>query len=268
MVKLSSVLKSKKSASSHIEIIISFSIFFLFLLFLFSFLNPIKRPDISEVLLDIVQNGMEKDYTVSLIEVPVVLKTIPGKSCFSVNNPFVDTINQKFTFVESASGKNLLFSLSGNLIYIQTAPAEDLQDFYKIYYSDKEFVPKTLSSVDCDDMKDDITGELNYEFSISRLNNYYLYENLAAMKAEYDALDSYTQLKTKFAFPATFEFAVTIAPTDGSPAIVEMKNPGGMQKPSRVTVRARDIPVDVIKIAEDGSGTKEKIKATLNIQVW
>ena len=65
---LISLTKNKK-AFSNIEMIISFSLFIVFLMFLFIYVNPIRRPNVSDVLLNTVELGLN-NYKIDFVEIP------------------------------------------------------------------------------------------------------------------------------------------------------------------------------------------------------
>ena len=234
--------KSKKGAASHVEIIISFSIFFVFVLFLLAYMNPIKPPGISKVLLDVVEQGLDH-YTTKILEIPVSVYPAVG-GCFQIECPFTDC-SAEHIFVKDENGNNCEFSynsMTGNLSIDGTG------QFFYLYHSDKNI---TYPGSTCSG-----GASRSSEFSVPKLQSLYLYSELEKLSLIYN--ESYEGLKTQFGFPKASDFAIYIYDKDSKPMFTL-----SVTKPKGVTVKARDMPITILK-----DDTKEKIKCSMNIQVW
>ena len=254
---MKSVTKKNKRADSNLEMIISFSIFLIFLLFIFTFLNPVKKPDISNVLLDIIEE-QAKNYTLSLLEIPVMIYTTPS-GCFNIECPFnlsyIEDQEKRryYIFVEDdkQNDKNFGFTGSGNLLNITIDSSGSASNLYTLYFSDSVFdnVPGSEPQASgC------ISPGL-YNFSTPRLNKLYSYNKLRDLNTSYYSSGGYDNLKKLFNFPESSDFAIFVRPYFEMTGI----------KPERGIVKAREIPIEMIK-EEDGK--KEIIKTYLDIQVW
>ena len=250
-------MKSKtRKAESHLEMIISFSIFLIFLLFLFTFMNPVRKPDLSNVLLDIVEKEM-KNSTISLLEMPVVLYEFPSPgTCFSIECPFnlsyvLSGDKRNYIFVKDEQNKDVAFNLieQGDLINITiTVPSDLSSRMYTLYFSDDEFSSSMLGSSSCPS-----SGQ--YNFSTPRLKKLYSYSKLKDINTSYYSNGGYDGLKKRFNFPESNDFAIYVR------YYFEMSG----IKPEKGIVKAREIPIEVLK--EEGN-QKQIIKTYLNIQVW
>lgn len=129
-------MKSKKGAFGHIEIILSFIIFAGFVLFLFVFLNPLKKATISEQELDIAERSIFNNLKIQLNYTTINVETIPGgQICFEFNY-----ITDSNIYVEDISGERVPAKAEGGKIYIQGTGG-----FYYIYFS-SEFGEDSVSN--------------------------------------------------------------------------------------------------------------------------
>jgi len=234
--------KNKRGAATHVEIIISFSIFFVFVLFLLTYMNPVKPPGISKVLLDVVEQGLDH-YTAKIIEIPVsVSPSVAG--CFQIECPFTDC-EEDHIFVKDENENICDFSYSlmtGNLSIQGTG------QFFYIYYSDKNITyPGSTCSAGI---------SRSSEFSVPKLQTLYLYSELEKLSLIYN--NSYEGLKSQFGFPKASDFAIRVYDKDN-----KLMFAMNITKPKGVAVKARDMPITILK-----DDTKEKIKCSMNIQVW
>jgi len=227
-----------KRGVSHVEMIVSFSVFLLFVLFLITYLNPIKPPTISKVLLDIVEQGL-KNYTAKILEIAV--RAAPSAGCFQIECPFVDC-SADHVFVKDKNGNSIGYDIlpNGNLSI--------KGDFYYLYHSDKSV---SLSGSGC-------AGALTTSpiFSVPKLQTLYLYSELKTLNSTY--YSDYESIKTQFRFPSASDFAINIRYEDDTPMFIMSTT-----KPKGIAVKARDMPVSILN-----GDTKEIIKGKMNIQVW
>lgn len=227
--------KSNKKGIGHVEMIVSFSIFFLFVIFLFTYLNPIKAPSISKVLLDIVEQGLD-NYTAKVLEIAV---KVGSGGCFQIKCPFNDC-SENNVFVKDKSGNVCGFNYgtaTGNLSISGTG------DFFYLYHSDKSIKPPEGS---CSGATPRQT-----KFSVPKLQVLYLDSELERLNEEYE--NDYEGLKSRFGFPVASDFSISI----------EGMFTMSVTKPKGVAVIARDTPISIL----DGN-TKEIIKGSMNIRVW
>lgn len=258
MEKRGKTTKAKKRAESHLEMIISFSIFLIFLLFLFTYMNPVKKPDLSSVLLDIIEKEA-KNYTIDLLEMPVMFDQTPIV-CFNIECPFnlsyippADQGKRRYyVFVEDdeQNDKNFGFIGVGNSLNITIDPAGATSNLYTLYFSDSIFnnfpnLQEPLSS--------NCLSPGQYSFSTPRLKNLYSYSKLTDLNTSY--YFHYDELKKRFNFPESNDFAIFISPYFEMSGI----------KPERGLVKAREIPIEMIR---EENNQKQIIKTYLNIQVW
>lgn len=236
-------MKGKKAAN-HIEMVISFVMFALFVFFLLVYLNPVRNQNISNVLLDAIQNSIEKNATIQLIELPLNLKT-GIDICFSMLNPF-NTSDSRNIFVKDYNGKILKFSLSGDNIN-----AEKSGSFYYFYFADSIFSIPSLEAILCTQLADS-----DYDFAASRTYDIFFLPKLQGIKNTYNA--DYNRLREDFNFPLGYDFAVNITDVVTRQDILSM----GVKKPARVEVIAREVPAEILY--NDGS----RVEAVINIQVW
>ncbi len=233
--------KGNKKGVSHVEMIVSFSIFLLFVLFLFTYLNPVKPPSVSKVLLDIVEQGLD-DYKAKILEIPVGVELAGG--CFQIECPFANCSNDH-VFVKDENGNNCGFSYNSGTKNLSISGAGN---FFYLYYSDKTV--SHLGPISCT-----FTPQ-SPAFSIPRLQTLYLYSELERLNSTY--YSNYEELQNNFRFPKASDFSVSIYGEYGS-LIFAMS----VTKPKGVTVKARDMPITILK-----DDNKEIIKGRMNIQVW
>lgn len=247
---------SSKKAASHLEMIISFSIFLLFVIFLFTFMSPVKQPDVSESLIKVVEKGIS-EYESSLVEVPVATKTAQT-GCFKITSPFAST-QQANIFIKDRDGNDVGFAVSGQTITI----SGNGNDFYYLYYSDDAFTHlKQACSAESSAL--DIMPQTDYTFSVPRTKDMYFLSKLLEIKSRYETEEGYKQLKQEFNYPDASDFAIFVPREYSDTIILSMDR----QKPEKVPVFAREMAIIVLKEDESGNGNKEEIPSMMNIQVW
>ena len=235
--------KSKKAVST-IEMIVSFTIFLAFIIFLMAYLNPVKSTDISGALLDSAENGIENATETDLIEMPVVLDTpkIRGE-CFNIENPFTKG-NETNVFIKDSGGNFISFNRTGENFTIQGTGDR----IYYLYFSDDESV--TNIPPQCAK-----TTPVLYKFSVPRLKKVYSYTLLKSFNGAYADDASYLALKRQFNLPITYNFGLKVY--NSTDTIIEIMK----QKPEKVIVNAREIPIQIMK-------DREIQYVHMSIQVW
>ncbi len=240
---------SSKKADSHLEMIISFSMFLLFVIFLFTYLSPIKQPDISSSLLKSAEAGVEK-YSTTMLNIPAILNQ-EKTGCFKIQSPFTETSNSKI-FVRDESGSFPKFYADASGITIE---GNNKKLYYLYHIQDASFQDTGL---ECTATEMELPE--TYSFSIPRIKSVYLKSELIRLKEKYDS--DYEGLKEEFEYPKTSDFAVFFKTATGQP---NDELSMSVNKPEKVVVNAKELP---ILILEEISGIKKEVEATINIQVW
>lgn len=236
-----------KKGSSHIEMVASFVLFAAFVFFLLVFLNPIRNQDISDVLLDAVQNSLQNNATIQLIEMPLNIKVI-FENCFTIPSPF-DTIDRANILAKDSNGRVSKTALSsGNLDVEKGASGKN---YYYLYYGDALFTVQELQMISCNVLN---TSEYNY--AASRVYEVLYLPRLQGVFRGYT--NDYTKLRESFNFPLSYDFSIIITDSATKHEIISMST----SKPERVEVNARELPVEIMH--DNG----EVSQATMNIQVW
>ena len=91
------VLKNKKGAVSHIEMILSFIIFVGFLIFLFAIFKPFRIASSSETYVDVVERGIKENVSVNVnFQTLKLTGTNPGCFCipYSLKKVIVKNVNE------------------------------------------------------------------------------------------------------------------------------------------------------------------------------
>jgi len=238
-------MMKRKKAVSTIEMIVSFTIFLAFIIFLIAYLNPVKKPDISGALLDSAENGIENATETDLIEMPVILTdSVEAGTCFDIENPF--TIgNETNVFIKDSKGNFMPFKRNSENFTIQSTG----DTIYYLYFSEDESVTNDAPAPSC------TISFPEYKFSIPRLKKVYSYTLLKAFNDTYAADAAYLGLKEQFNFPITYNFGLKVY--NSTSTIIEIMK----QKPEKVIVKAREIPIQIMK-------DKEIQYVHMSIQVW
>ncbi len=234
--------KKNKKGVGHVELIVSFSVFLVFVLFLLTYMNPVKPPSISKVLLDVVEQGLD-EYKAHILEMPV---KVTSGGCFQIECPF-DNCSEDHVFIKDEEGYNCGFTYSptsGNL------SINGAGNFFYLYRSDKPLLAH-LEPVGCGTF-----SPTSAAFSVPKLQILYLYSEQEKLNLTY--YTNYDYLKNQFGFPLTSDFSIRVY--DGHNNIIFTMS---VTKPKGVTVKARDMPIVILK-----DDTKEKIRGSMNIQVW
>ncbi len=259
--------KSKK-AIGHIEMVVSFVIFLVSALFIFSFLNPIRGPDISSSLLRAVESGVE-NYSTTLLEIPVIVdEGVDLSGCFKIGSPFISTVHNSI-FVKNTSGDIVGFKaesigcISPNLDptgCISIEPKSASERVYYIYDIKDGEIDSPVISCSAIQLSTDL-----YEFSIPRVRRIYLNSTSGEKTLDnlrFDYENNYDNLKDNFHFPKESDFALIIKKQDTNIVKMELVK----EKPEKVVVKAREIPITILE--KTSSGEIIEIQADMSIQVW
>jgi len=237
---------NKKSAS-HVEIVMSFALFMLFVIFLLYQFNPAKQQNLGNFLLDILQDSIEEQASVVLFEVPFFINSSAVTAdCFIVKNPF----NAKYNITALSAAKNPLGCDASSADIKIKKSGSDKQ--YFLYYSPDEALTPPNSVSGCQNI-----GEPggNYSFSAQRSYKLLSLNKLKELENNYNT--DYNGLKEMLHFPSGKDFALEIKDLQGS-SILKLER----KKPAGIEIYARELPVELLNI--DGTITK----GIMNMQVW
>ncbi|PIU75736.1 hypothetical protein COS75_02665 [Candidatus Pacearchaeota archaeon CG06_land_8_20_14_3_00_35_12] len=239
---------NNKRAITHVENIISFSIFIIFLIALFIYLPPVQKPNISDVLLDSLQHGIENETNINLLEIPIILNMSgysASISCFTFANPITSS-NSDNIVVKNNQSVVVPFSISSSNLNVANNGA-----VYYFYYSNQvnfkniNQAPLTLSPCTA----------IQYFFSAPRIYSIYSYANLSSSINSVSS--NYANAKLKYKIPASADFMIQARNEYGIFFSTE-----SAKKPAvGISVKARDIPIEYL---ENG----DIKKGILNIRVW
>ena len=193
-------MKNKRGASSHIEVILSFLIFFSFIIFILIFLRPQETSLVSGSTISAIHNSfLERAYT---NYTAIFLKTDMHEEF--LGNCFFVQLDEKVV----AYGFNSRNSLVKDAITEAIAPSEleatgqinieKSEEFYRLYMSN-EFNPTTPPS-GCQPLTDFKIGSINEKKIISQ-------KKLNELKSEYDN-GNYEQLKSNLGLSPNLGFAI------------------------------------------------------------
>lgn len=237
------MIKTKKGAAAHMEIILSFVIFLVFVVFVLVFFNPLKKYpalttnlDTTEsIILDVVSINLT---TVSLnlnMSAAIPAAATPG-DCFSLVLPLPNKIIAKDENLNAVNARNndplIDFEFSG-------------QKFYKIYSSNElvEDIPVGACS---------LLPASDYSLGVQKIEKKISYSKLAKFNDDYT--NDYEQLKMDLNLTNEFNVAVKI----GSEYLFKAEK----YKPKSIEIMAKDVPIEILD--ENAS----IIYGIMNIQVW
>jgi len=244
-----------KRGISHVEVIMSFIIFFSIVAVVFIFLRPIREPSLNDVVLDIVEEGFMEDSLSAVVTIPFKIDdTIFANlsyTCFRVVHPLdiddvdPDKLHLNNVFLKNSSREIIPFDLEPSSLEVAI---ED--PFYSLSYSFQEiFAPEALNRNDCALVPQDMVI-----FSTPRVDTVYSYNKLTEINDEYTR--DYLGLKDSWFLPRGNDFSIKILDASGN-TLFDMAR--GV--PPRRDVFARDIDTQMLR----GTETERII---INIRVW
>jgi len=244
----------KKRGISHVEVIVSFTIFIGIVAAIFLFIKPVREPTLSNVLLDIVEEGLRKDGTIALAKIPFKISgdifIDPTFPCFIITHPLdigpgQDQLNFDNVFIKKSTGEAIPFDIIDTTI---TIGVED--PFYSIFFSFDETFTRTPPGGTCKQVPED-----KVTFSAPRTETLFSFSKLGQLETAYIA--DYAGLKEKWFLPSTSDFSINISHSDGSHAFgMEKKKP-----PPRRSVYAREFTVNML----EGTDVKQ---VNVNVRIW
>ena len=239
-----------KKAVSHLEMIMSFAIFIIFIIFLFAYLPPVQKPGLSDVLLDSLQFNIQNQSAINLLEIPAIIPsgTICASTCINIESPIQGP---------GSSDSSHIFVKDENSIIPFRLESENISmhksgSIYYIYYSNET----DFSGTNKDDLQDTPCGTCTYTFSAPRIYAIYDIQKLKSLAAR--AKDNYADLKMQFGFLASSDFIFKLRDSADNVVLTSSSK----EPPFKISVKARDIPVEYL----NESGAMQK--GTLNIRVW
>ena len=231
-----------KKAVSTIEIIVSFTIFMAFLLFIFTYLNPIRENKNS--LLDSLEIGIKTQAMVDLTELPVAVnKTNITGDCLYI------PVSQNWTSnisVKSLEDKNINYTISSGNLYLNNIHDK----LYRLIKSEEITIKNNQGTSPCQKV-----DPSQYTFSVERTERIYSYSKLISLNSSYQNADGYTGLKQKIDFPITSDFSIVIESKELNLSMTR-KVPGNVQ------IRVRQYPIEIL------TSNADKIKAVMTLSVW
>lgn len=146
-------MRKKRGALGHIEMMISFTLFVGFLLFIFIYFNPAKKSKLSGYDLEIVEKKILERITEEYNYTTVAITSGSG-NCFSIN-----FLNWNKVYVEDKNKIKTEAKIEGTQLYINQAPNNN---FYYIY-SHSGFPESDFDSGACKQL-----AETDYEIGAKR----------------------------------------------------------------------------------------------------
>lgn len=238
--------KMNRKGINYIELMISFTMFIVFLTILFVYLNPLKQPALSEVMLDSLEQGVEKDLVITLFEIPfkAVPAVQPGQldTCFKNDTNLPKTgLSKENMFVQDDFGNILGFSFPN-------VEKSSVTDIYHVFYSNDTTFSSNGMNGNCADAV----------INTSNVRSIIVYSETKINQLNESYYSGYDDLKKQFDIPKMNDFSITISDADNNP-IFEMKK----EIPQNVIVKTKELPISIIY--ED---TKERINAYILLKVW
>jgi len=220
---------------SHVEMIVSFGLFVIFLLLLLSFFNPLKKSG-DNALINVLENSVKAKSEINVITSTLIVKadaTI-SENCFGVEKVAEGIVVVRKEERVNATNSNNLYILSSN------------SGVYNLLFSD--FFSENPSPV-CQ-----LLAAEDYNFGVTRENKFIFIRNLNELEAEY--YSDYNKLKKDLSLPAQndFEFSVSLANQN----IIAK----GARNEPNINIESKNIN---IKIIDENASIQQAI---LNLRIW
>jgi hypothetical protein len=243
-------LKNKKGMA-HLEMIISFVIFAVFVFFIIYYLNPIKHQNINNVLFSVLKDNIKAKTEITLYETPIILNGELGDisgDCFVVPSPYSNIKENLAVFNENKEQLGYSSAISGIAI-------EKSTKMNYVYYSpEQELVSSIVDENNCAQPRP--LDSSNYTFSVMRSYRIYSLKKINETERQYE--ENYDGLKKELNFPSVNDFSLYIRRLGENIDLFNMSN----RKPDKIETYAIEIPIQIM----DDNG--ELFQAILNLQVW
>lgn len=251
-----------KKGSTHTDWVISFCIFFIYIVFMFVFIQPTYHaPYSGGALLNIVKNGLMNDTDFMITNTPLFIECSqcvgqPAEQIM-INFPFDF---DDFCLVRGDTGESVWYQVAGNNLKIRTELITLKNTFYIVYSPERDVDCGIELPANCND-EDPLCREDLEEIYIYGLTEYFRGISLS----KFDELSEYGSLKTLWKYPTQKEFAVFIYDTNQE-TIIKSINKEGYDN-----ITASDENVEIFveqwvdKILYDNLTLKQMI---VNLRVW
>ena len=249
---------NKNRRGSHIDVVISFVIFIIFLGFLYSIISPAKVQENKEAILNQLENEIKDKLSANLTSTPITLTGT--RDCFKINY----TINPEGlnVIVKNETNDLVKFGYEDNsqgpiTKYLKIDGTPKMK-FFKIYYSEEEFKGLDLTTSSCTfapstyDLEVPDDNPPIKQVGLIRTEKY-IFET--KVERAFKDADSYKEVKESLNVPYGSEFSFNFTFNDGTSVAWENK------KVSTNTY-AREVPVQYIN--QEANITL----GYLNIKVW
>lgn len=254
-----------KKRGSHIDIVISFVIFIVFLGFLYSIISPAKIQENKEAILNSIEKEVKDKLSANLTTSSVTMAA-NTKYCYKINN----TINSEGlnVIVKDENNNPVKFDVYEDpqgvikeYLRIDGRPeneGEAGKTIFKVYHSEEKFNGLPLDAQNCfDESGGFVLESTNDPSPVKQVGlirtEKYIFES--KVKSAFTDEDTYNALKESLNIPYGSEFSFNFTFNDGTSVAWENK------KVSTNTY-AREVPVQYIN--EEANITL----GYLNIKVW
>jgi hypothetical protein len=234
-------MKNKRGITG-VEMIVSFTIFVSFLVFIFVYMNPLNLPA-SKTLLTSLESAVAENSTIDIDLRPFAINDKGVfEDCFYIENDFGD----KF-FITDVNDVKVDFGISGEEVLIKTQGK-----FYNVYIG---LGQGTFDASGCSTSallkKGDAGTNFDhpgweYSLSVIRKKRFYHKESLEGLKSAYE--EDYNKLKQELKFPVTSDFSIIVFDS-GKSEIISMT-----RVMPRVNILVKEFPVEIV----DDEGNVER----------
>jgi hypothetical protein len=230
------MMKNQKGVSG-IEMIISFTLFITFVLFIFTYMSPLSMPA-SRALLNDLENSVMENASVNVNTTGFAINTLIDKPCFSIDE------NLAGKFITDSKGNEISSNQQKNITYSGE----------KFYYINSAGIAGNYTPLNAGCVK--LSKGAGYSLSVERAEKIYYNKSLANMKILYD--NNYSRLKSDLKFPAGSDFSIIVLDSNQQ-EIISMKKTA-----PRVNVLSKEFPAEILS---DENGIKI-IKGYVRLLVW
>ncbi len=193
---------SKNHRGSHVGIVLSFIVFVLFLIFLYSSVEPIiKTQKDKQALLDYLEKALVKNFSANLTTSTLSINKDISKNCIEIENLIVEIGGASRIIVKNKSGDITLAYISqsnGNNLLINRNDISE--NFFKIYSSEEFEELETFEINPCEKLK----KEENYNIELVKINENIFKTRIIKFINNYE--DNYEDLKEELNVPFNSEF--------------------------------------------------------------
>jgi len=227
--------------------IVSFTIFVTFLIFMFIYINPVRAPTAMSTS-TALENSIALKTSVTLEVTPFAtnqtLVSISGKGCFQIENPSGSNI-----FVTDKDWRNVDFTISGENLLIKNTNSK----FYYIYSSNFAGKQATPPLADCLPL----TKDVSYSLSLARDEKMHSYRRFEEMNSSY--YRDYAQLKKELNHPPGSDFAAIVFDQNGNELFSMTRFM------PNVNIMSKEYPIDIL---DDRTPSIGIIKGYIRILSW